>query len=139
MWATEPSVETTALPESIWRLWSDVATWADWNDDIERVDISEPFAAGGTIAMTPVGQETVMLRITEVSEPRLFVDEADVDDAVVRTVHRIDQLENGRSRIIYRMEITGPAADQIGPQLGPQISSDFPQLLSALVERAVGA
>ena len=69
----------------------------------------------------------------------VFVDEADVDDAVVRTVHRIDQLENGRSRIIYRMEITGPAADQIGPKLGPQISSDFPQLLSALVERAVGA
>jgi hypothetical protein len=26
-----------------------------------------------------------------------------------------------------------PAADSLGPQLGPQISADFPQTLSALV------
>ena len=139
MWATEHSIETTAVPESIWRLWSDVATWPDWNDDIERIEISGPFAAGSTIAMTPIGQDTVKLRITEVSEPHLFVDEADVGDAVVRTVHRIDRLENERSRVTYRMEITGPAADQMGPRLGPQISSDFPQTLVALVERAASA
>jgi len=34
------------------------------------------------------------------------------------------------------MEITGPGAEEIGPHLGPQISSDFPETLSALVERA---
>jgi hypothetical protein len=34
------------------------------------------------------------------------------------------------------MEITGPAADSVGPELGPQISGDFPETLAALVERA---
>jgi len=34
------------------------------------------------------------------------------------------------------MEITGPAADALGPQIGPEISGDFPQTLAALVERA---
>jgi hypothetical protein len=34
------------------------------------------------------------------------------------------------------MEITGPAADILGPQIGPEISADFPQTLAALVERA---
>jgi hypothetical protein len=34
------------------------------------------------------------------------------------------------------MEITGPAADRVGPQVGPEISGDFPQVLAALVERA---
>jgi hypothetical protein len=38
--------------------------------------------------------------------------------------------------LTHRMEITGPAADRVGPQVGPEISGDFPQVLAALVERA---
>jgi hypothetical protein len=136
MWTAERSVETTASRESIWRLWSDVATWGDWNADIERIEISGPFAAGSTIAMTPAGQDTVELRLSEVSEPKLFVDEADLGDVVVRTFHRIDPLDEGRSRVTYRMEITGPAADTVGSELGPQISGDFPEVLAALVRKA---
>jgi hypothetical protein len=34
------------------------------------------------------------------------------------------------------MEISGPAADEVGPQLGPEISGDFPHVLAALVARA---
>ena len=86
--------------------------------------------------MTPIGQDTVELRIAEVSEPDLFVDEADFGDALVRTVHRIDPVGDGRNKVTYRMEITGPAADRIGPHLGAEISSDFPQTLAGLVEHA---
>jgi hypothetical protein len=136
MWTIEHSIATTASPEAIWRLWSEVATWPDWNGDIARIEISGPFAVGSTISVTPVGGDTVELRIAEVSEPDLFVDEAGLGNAVVRTVHRIDPLGDGRRRISYRMRMTGPAAEKIGLHLGPQISSDFPAMLSALVERA---
>jgi hypothetical protein len=136
MWTTEYSQETTASPESIWRIWSDVQRWGDWNGDIERITISGPFAAGSTIAMTPVGQDTVELRIAEVSEPNLFVDEADLGNVVVRTFHRVDRLDDERNLVTYRMEISGPAADEIGPELGPEISGDFPETLAALVKRA---
>src|SRR5262245_25464614 len=105
MWTTEHSVETTASPESIWKLWSDVATWAEWNADIERTEISGPFAAGSMVAMTAAGQDTVELRLSVVSEPELFVDEADLGGVLIRTVHRIDPLDEGRSRVTYRMEI----------------------------------
>jgi hypothetical protein len=37
------------------------------------------------------------------------------------------------------MEITGPAADTVGPELGPEISGDFPETLAALVERAAAS
>jgi hypothetical protein len=37
------------------------------------------------------------------------------------------------------MEISGPAADTLGPQLGPAISADFPETLAALVARAEAA
>jgi hypothetical protein len=136
MWTSAQSIETPASPEAIWRLWSDVAGWPEWNADIEHIEISGPFAAGSTISMTPIGQNPVELRVAEAVEPDLFVDEANLGAVVVRTIHRVERLEDDRSRVTYRMEISGPAADSVGPEVGPQISADFPETLAALVQHA---
>jgi polyketide cyclase/dehydrase/lipid transport protein len=136
MWTTEYNIETSALPEQVWPLWADVPGWPEWNGDIERIELDGPFSAGGRIVMTPIGKEAIELRIAEAREPELFVDEADLGDIIVRTTHRVERLGDERSRMTYRMEITGPAADTLGPQLGPAISADFPDTLAALVARA---
>jgi uncharacterized protein YndB with AHSA1/START domain len=136
MWSTEHRIETSAAPEQIWRMWADVTSWPEWNGDIERIELVGAFAAGGRILMAPVGQEPIELRIAEAVEPELFVDEADLGDVVVRTTHRVQRLDSERSEVTYRMEITGSQADTLGPQIGPEISGDFPQTLAALVERA---
>ena len=136
MWANEHSVETSAPPAQIWRLWADVAGWPEWTGDIERIELIGPFAAGSRILMTPIGDEPVELRITEAVEPDRFVDEADMGEIVMRTFHEVQRIDPGRVRVTYRMEITGPAADTLGPQIGPEISGDFPQTLAGLVARA---
>ncbi len=138
MWSTEHSIETSAAPERIWRLWADVPRWSEWNADIKRIELVGPFAEGSRIVMTPSGQEPIELRIASAAEPELFVDEADFGDVVVRTTHRVQRAADDRSQITYRMEISGPQADTLGPQIGPEISGDFPQTLAALVERAEG-
>lgn len=136
MWANEVSLETSAAPEQVWRLWADVTRWPEWNGDIERIELIGAFATGGRILMTPVGEETVELRIAEALEPELFVDEAHIGQIVVRTIHRVERVDSEYARVTYRIEITGPAADALGPQIGPEISADFPQTLTALVARA---
>jgi len=136
MWASEHSVDTSAAPEQIWRLWADVAGWPEWNGDIEQIELVGAFAAGGTILMTPIGDESIELRITTAVEPELFVDEADVGEIVVRTIHQVERIDRDRARVRYRMEITGPSADTLGPQIGPEISADFPRVLAGLLARA---
>jgi hypothetical protein len=42
----------------------------------------------------------------------------------------------GRDRVIHRLEVSGPAADQVGPELGPAITKDFPEAMDALLARA---
>jgi len=37
------------------------------------------------------------------------------------------------------MEITGPAAETVGPEIGPEISGDFPQVLAALAAHCTKA
>jgi uncharacterized protein YndB with AHSA1/START domain len=132
MWTTAHCIETTVAPDAIWRAWVDVQGWPQWNGDIERIELAGPFAQGSTIAMTPQDQEPVQLRLAEVVQGERFVDEADVAGTIVRTTHRIDRLGDGRARVVYRLQASGPAADAIGPA----VSADFGDTLTALVEYA---
>jgi uncharacterized protein YndB with AHSA1/START domain len=136
MWTHETSAETTASSEAVWRLWDDVESWPGWNADIERISLDDPFAAGARVTMTPFGQEPVELRITEAVQNELFVDEAMFGGVVIRTFHRIEPTSAGKARIVYRMEISGPEAADIGPTLGPQITADFPATIASLIEHA---
>ncbi|MCP2337811.1 SRPBCC family protein [Actinomadura rupiterrae] len=136
MWEYEYSVETTASREELWRHWTDMENWPRWNEGIVTIEVDDPFAVGTTFTMTPPEGDKVKLRITEIVPGELFVDEADGGDFVVTTYHRLTPLPDGRTRITYRTEITGPLADQVGPAMGPEITGDFPDVLAALVELA---
>jgi hypothetical protein len=86
--------------------------------------------------MTPTGLETVELRIAHAVAPDFFVDEVHLGDLVIRTIHRVDSVRADCARVTYRMEIAGVGADGLGPELGPAISSDFPETLKELVAKA---
>ncbi|HEY2095862.1 MAG TPA: SRPBCC family protein, partial [Pseudonocardia sp.] len=137
MWVYEHSVETSAAPDAIWRLWADVEHWGTWNADIDSIEIRGPFATGTEITMTPPGQDPVQLRVAELTEREMFVDEAEIDGLLLRTIHRLDRLDAHRTRVVYRMEITGPAADELGRQLGPAITADWPDTVAALARAAL--
>jgi Polyketide cyclase / dehydrase and lipid transport len=129
MWTTEHTVETRATKERIWETWRDVAHWPEWNHDLERAELSGPFAPGGTITMWPHGDDPIELTIADAREPELFVDEARLGETVVRTIHRVEAGADGRRQVVYRMEIDGPD----GEVIGPAISGDFPEVLAGLV------
>jgi len=138
VWEYEHSTETGATPDQVWHHWSDLAAWPLWNDGIEKMEVDGPFAVGTTFAMKPPGDDPIRMRLTEIIPGELFTDEMDGGNFTVRTVHRLEPAAGARTRIIYRTEITGPAADQVGPQLGPAITADFPGVLAALAKLAEG-
>jgi hypothetical protein len=136
MWSCEHAAEADVSAPAIWRIWADVENWGEWNADIESIGIEGPFAAGSTITMTPRGSDPVLLRIATAEPDEEFVDVADLGGALVTTAHRIEPLDGGRVRVVYRTEITGPAADAMGPEIGPAITDDFPATIAALLARA---
>lgn len=138
MWEYENSIETSATPEAIWRLWAHVENWGAWNGEIEKIEINGPFTAGTQILMTPPGDDPIPLVIAEAVENQRFVDEARFGDLLLRTTHRIDPIGKDRIRVVYRMEITGSGADEAGPQIGPGITADWPETMAALVRMAGG-
>jgi hypothetical protein len=54
----------------------------------------------------------------------------------VRVRHTIEPLDGGRSRVVYRATVDGPNAEEHGPEIGEQVTADFPSVLTSLKARA---
>ena len=124
---TEYSIETSASPEAIWQLFIDVPSWKQWNAGIDRIEMTEPFAVGSEFEMQPTGGPALRSRLIDVAPNRHFVDETRIDDLVITVAHRLERIATG-TRVIYAVEATGPGSEEVGPM----VSSDFPEVLQAL-------
>ena len=132
VWRTDYSAETTAAPETIWRIFKDVPGWKDWNAGIAHIEIDGPFAADTWFTMQPPGEEPLRCRLVEVCDNAGFVDETCVGDLIVTVAHKIEPASDGRTRITYAVEAKGPDAADVGAG----VSADFPDVLAALVKLA---
>jgi hypothetical protein len=136
MWAREHTAETVTSPQAIWQVLRDLDQWATWDTSMEWVRLQGPFRVGSRVTMKPIGQDPITSVIVEASENQLYADQTDLGEVTLRFSHTLQPLEGGGTRVIHRLEITGPAADQVGPELGPAITEDFPEAMEALLARA---
>jgi hypothetical protein len=131
-WHAEFSLETTATPEAVWGLFSDVERWKEWNAGIEAITIAGPFAVGTEFSMKPPGEDVVVSRLVRVEENVGFTDETRVGDLTILVDHRIERSGATRVRVLFAVEARGPGAAAVGAA----ITSDFEAVLRALAERA---
>ena len=135
MWAHEHTAETAANPKEVWQVLRDLDRWGAWDTSLEWVRLKGPFQVGSQVVMKPNGQDPITSVIVEASENRVYADQTDMGEVTLRFSHTLEPLEGG-TRVTHRLEITGPAADQVGPELGPAIAEDFPEAMDALLARA---
>jgi hypothetical protein len=127
-------VEADVAADAVWSLYEDVTTWPLWDAQAEWVTRDGPFAAGTTGAMKFRDQEPLAYRLARVEPGREFVDETPVGELVVRVSHRLEPLAPRRVRITVAAAIEGPSEQT--QEIGPMITSDFPETVASLVALA---
>jgi hypothetical protein len=133
MWAHEYAAETAVSPEAIWAVLRDLDQWPRWDTSMERVALQGPFAVGTQVAMTPAGQDPIVSTIVAITEAEYYADRTDFGGVTLQFSHALTRLADGGTRITHRLEITGDAAAELGPQLGPEITADFPEAMDGLL------
>ena len=137
MWTYKHSIESDASPESIWPLYSDVPAWPRWDQGLEWVTLSGPFAAGSTGSLKVPGQDPLPFKVLDVRPREGFSDETYIPGLAIRFDHSLEVTATGKTRITHRVIITGADADEMGPQLGPQITADVPEAMESLAHLAL--
>lgn len=130
------AIETTASPEKIWRIWSDMSTWGDWNPNVSTMEWTGGFAAGTEgIMNTRAGQHHKM-KLVEVQPGRFFALETSVVPGTrFRFNCRVDPA-GVKTTIGQTVEVKGPLGPVMQGMLGPQVSKEFGTLLANLAKKA---
>lgn len=128
------TVETSASPQAVWRLYSDVATWPTWDAAVERLTLDGSFEPGAVGTFKLHGQDPLEFRLLEVEPERGFMDETSIPGGVVRFRHRIEALDDGQVRLTHAVEIEAPAP--LAEQLGAKITAGVPETMIRLAELA---
>ncbi|MEY9852139.1 hypothetical protein ABH923_001817 [Leifsonia sp. EB41] len=135
MWTTQETAVTALPRDHVWEAVRDLHTGELTYDGADRFELHGPFAVGTELTVTPDGQDPIRSRIEVLEEGRSYADVTDLGD--VRLTFRYDLDDDAAgTRVRYSLTIDGPAADAVAPELGPQISADFPESLAALLAEA---
>jgi uncharacterized protein YndB with AHSA1/START domain len=131
------SVETSASPEKVWRVWSDMSTWGEWNPNVSTMDWTGGFVSGSTGVMNTRAGQHHKMQLVEVQPGRAFaLLTAVVPGTSFRFNCRIEPSSNGKTRVGQTVEVHGPLGPVLGGVLGPQVAKDFGALLENLARKA---
>ena len=130
------SVETSASPAAVWKVWSDTTTWPQWNPDVQSMALNGPFAAGTTGTMK-TKQGTRQVQLADVVPGRSFRLETTVIPLTRFAFEcQVAAGAAGKTTISQAIRVGGPLGGVVGGMMGPQIANTFPALLQGLARQA---
>jgi hypothetical protein len=130
------SVESTASPEQVWKIWSDMSTWGDWNPNVSTMDWHGAFAQGSEGVMNTRAGQHHKMKLAEVQAGRFFALETSVVPGTTFRFNCRVEPSGGKTKISQMVEVKGPLGPILQGMLGPQVSKEFGTLLANLAKKA---
>ena len=137
MYEFECEATFEAEPDAVWKVWTDVARWPEWDVSKEMARLDGPFEPGVSGWAKQRGNLGGSFTITEVDAGRRWVTECPVPLGKVVFDHSLEPLDAGRVRVTKRVEVQGG----FGPLmrlLAPKMRREITESLTAL-ERQVSS
>gem|GEM_PF-1115905 len=131
-------VETSASPETVWKIWSDPSTWPTWNADIKYVNLDGAFVDGttGTMETNSGGKHRISLSGVVVN--RGFTLTSDLPMPTTKLDFRCAiEAAGAGSRISQGVRVRGLFSFMQGP-ISSRITPSFEPLLNGLKTHVEG-
>jgi Polyketide cyclase / dehydrase and lipid transport len=136
MWTTESTAVSSARPETIWALWSNVAKWQTWDDALTDSSLETDFAVGSQGTLTPKGApQSFGFRLTEVTPLRSFSDITELPGATLTFDHLLEVTADG-TRITHRIQISGDAWEGYAARMSEDFERELPHAVTKLARLA---
>ena len=132
----EASLETTVSAAQVWRVWSDVNHWPEWNPDMKESRLDGPLKVGttGMINTRSGGKHDVV--VTHFEDGRSFELESTAMPGTKMGIRATVEATAKGTRITQAFEARGLLAPVVGPMMGGPILKTFNSVLEGLKGKA---
>jgi uncharacterized protein YndB with AHSA1/START domain len=134
MYLFECEATFEAEPAAVWKVWTDVDRWPEWDVSKEIARLDGPFEVGASGWAKQRGNLGGSFTITAVDAGRSWVTECPMPLGKVIFDHLLEPVADGRVRVVKRVEVQGG----FGPLLrlfAPKMRRDIAESLAALERR----
>jgi uncharacterized protein YndB with AHSA1/START domain len=107
MYLFECEVTFEAEPAEVWKVWTDVERWPDWDVSKEIARLDGPFQPGVSGWAKQRGNLGGSFTITVVDDGRRWVSECPVPMGKVVFDHLLEPVAGGRVRVVKKVEVYG--------------------------------
>lgn len=126
-----------AEPAEVWKAWTDVSRWPEWDVSKEIARLDGPFQPGVSGWAKQRGNLGGSFTITAVEDGRRFVTECPMPMGTVVFEHLIEPVAGGRVRLVKRVEVYG-AFGSLLRLIAPRMRREITESLANL-ERLLSA
>ena len=131
MYEFECEATFQAEPDAVWKVWTDVASWPQWDVSKELARLDGPFEPGASGWAKQRGNLGGSFTITEVNTGRRWVSECPMPLGKVVFDHLLEQLGTGHVRVVKRVEFQGGFAPLLR-LFAPKMRREIDESLAAL-------
>lgn len=125
-----------AQPAAVWKVWTDVSGWPDWDLTKEIARIDGPLAVGTSGWAKQRGNLGGPFTITVLEPGRRWVSECPLPLGKVVFDHVIEPTDDGRVRVTKSVEVFGGFAPLFRLMFAARMRRDIAESLEALGRRA---
>lgn len=124
-----------ADPAAVWKVWTDVSCWPEWDVSKEIARLDGEFLAGSTGWAKQHGNLGGVFTITAVEPGRRWVSECPMPLGKVVFDHLVEPLAGRHVRVTKSVEAEGGFAPLVRLVFAPKMRRDIAESLAALEQR----
>lgn len=129
-------VTTSASPDSIWSLWTDVSTWKMWDQGLKDAELAEPMHLGSKGKIIPLSGPSASFTVTEFDPKTSYTFVTNLPLAKLTIKRTI--IGTSPTRFRHEVSFSGVMAGTFAKRFGPGFRASLPPTMreiAALAER----
>jgi hypothetical protein len=122
------TLQTTATPESIWAVWTDVKRWPSWDTELEEASLAGPFALGAQGILKSKGAPPSTFTISQLDMGRSYTFTTKLPLAQLHVRRYLNDI-NSATLFTHEVSFSGSLAFVFARVLGGRFQAALPGVM----------
>lgn len=120
-----------ALPATIFKKYTAVESWKDWDSDVTKSELLGEFITGSLGMLVPANGPKAKFKLTEVTLDKSFTSQTKLPLCIMKFSHTLEGLGNS-TKVTHSVSFSGVTSFIFSRLIGSPIKKSLPETLKGL-------